>query len=74
GLGGDVRDGHGAVLVARGDEAGLAAALLRLLGDAPLRDEIGRAGRGCLHRRFARGLAAAEAVARVRALRNALRG
>jgi glycosyltransferase involved in cell wall biosynthesis len=74
GAAGAVHDGDEALLAPRGDEAALATALQRLLGDAALGAAIGAAGRRRFDRSHAASVAAAEACARVRALRNAARG
>ncbi|MCS6802251.1 MAG: glycosyltransferase [Chloroflexota bacterium] len=44
--------GAGAVLVPERDPAALAAAILRLLGDAPLRSQLGRLGRRLAEREY----------------------
>lgn len=74
GAAGAVQDGDEALLAPRGDEAALATALQRLLGEAALGASIGAAGRRRFDRSHAASVAAAEACARVRALRNAARG
>lgn len=48
-----VRDGENGLLVERGDAAGLAAAVLRLVRDPLLRDRLGAAGRRQAEQRFA---------------------
>ncbi|HSL84433.1 MAG TPA: glycosyltransferase, partial [Thermoanaerobaculia bacterium] len=48
-----VLDGETGLLVAPGDPRALAEALDRLLGDAPLRERLGRAGRERVRRHFA---------------------
>ena len=65
-----VEDGVTGLLVARGDEAGLRAALTRLLANAHLRQELGMAGRRTYERRFtaAHAVAGTEAVYRELAL------
>jgi len=52
GLPESVADGKTGLLVAPGDEAGLSAALARLLGDADLRTTMGRAGRARVAEKF----------------------
>jgi len=47
-----VRDGANGILVEPGDVAGLAAAMNRLLDDAPLRARMGEAGRALMLREF----------------------
>jgi glycosyltransferase involved in cell wall biosynthesis len=47
-----VADGESGLLVEPGDEARLAEALDRLLGDDGLRESLGRAARGVIERRF----------------------
>jgi glycosyltransferase involved in cell wall biosynthesis len=46
------RDGETGLLVPPGDASALAGALNRLLGDAPLRERLGRAGRARVEREF----------------------
>lgn len=52
GVGEVVRDSETAILAAPGDDHALAKALLRLLGDAQLRSEMGRHGRSRAHEVF----------------------
>ena len=47
-----VEDGRTGLLVAPRDERALAAAVLRLLDDGPLRDRLGQAGRASVERDF----------------------
>lgn len=47
-----VRDGENGFLIAPGDIAGLAAAMIRLLDDASLRERMGDAGRALMSREF----------------------
>jgi glycosyltransferase involved in cell wall biosynthesis len=51
----DVDDGQSALLVAPGDPNDLATALIRLAGDAALRDRIAAGGRSRFEERFAAG-------------------
>ncbi len=65
-----VEDRVTGLLVARGDEAGLAGAFSRLLSDAPLRGTLGTAGRRAYEERFtaARMVSGTQAVYRELAL------
>jgi glycosyltransferase involved in cell wall biosynthesis len=46
------KDGDSALLVPPGDPAALAAAILRALDDAPLRERLGRSGRARVLERY----------------------
>lgn len=50
-----VEDGVTGLLAGRGDDEGLAGALVRLLGDGALRERMGEAGRARAHERFDQG-------------------
>jgi glycosyltransferase involved in cell wall biosynthesis len=52
GVGEAVADGVGGVAVPPGDPAALAAAICRLLADAPLRRRLGEGGRRTVRERF----------------------
>ena len=63
GLPESVADGETGLLVTPGDEAGLSAALARLLGDADLRAAMGRAGRVRVAEKFTARAMAEKTVA-----------
>jgi glycosyltransferase involved in cell wall biosynthesis len=52
GMGNIVEEGRTGFLVGRGEPQALAEAILRLLGDEALRDEMGKAGRQLVLERF----------------------